>query len=83
MKNIIFSDVNFDYPNCGGIEITKGKKYYTLQHFSNFIGNYTCDIYHFKPINPAMLESGQEIADKWYNIGADCFKQIKRGFKVQ
>jgi hypothetical protein len=41
MKNIIIDTVNYDYPSCGGITVTKGRKHYTVEVSSNYQGNIT------------------------------------------
>jgi hypothetical protein len=37
----IYDSVNFDYPNCGGVEIKKARKYYHIYNHSNYTGNNT------------------------------------------
>jgi len=41
MKNIIVDAVDFDFPNCGGIIVSKGRKHYTVELVSNYQGNTT------------------------------------------
>jgi len=41
MRNVIYDSVNYDYPTCGGLVVTRGIKYDTLEICSNYQGNIT------------------------------------------
>jgi hypothetical protein len=36
---VIFNNVDFDFPQCGGYIISKGTKYLTIEKQSNYSGN--------------------------------------------
>ena len=88
MKNIIIDTVDYDYPSCGGITVSKGRKLYTVEISSNYQGNTTGAILTY-PINH--LSDIWEAAD-WEELAQEVLYDpqshplwtIKnRGYKVQ
>lgn len=74
-----YSNVNFEYPTCGGVEVKKGRKYWQVTVLSNYTGSYTNRV-HRLPI------TGTEAAEDVYVFFCNhpgSFELVKKGFIVQ
>ena len=74
-----YNNINYDYPTCGGVKVTKGRKYWTVTHESNYQGNHTGDTYK------CLISDGdtaKSIADDFARCPDD-FICVKRGILVQ
>ena len=89
MRNIIIDTVDYDYPSCGGITVSKGIKHYTVEVSSNYRGNTTGAKVQV-PITPARdtwdANDWQEVVEVILYEGTnriytDC-KILSRGHKV-
>jgi len=86
MKTI--DTVNYDYPSCGGITVSKGRKLYTAEISSNYQGNTTGAVLTY-PINEMSNDwdanDWAELVDEvLYDPQAHPAWKIKnRGHKVQ
>ena len=38
---LVFDNVNYEYPDCGGYKVYKGSKWWKAILYSNYCGNYT------------------------------------------
>jgi len=74
-----YSDVNFEYPACGGVEVKKGRKYWTVTTMSNYEGSYTNRV-HRLPITGT--ETAEDVYASFYDHRGG-FELVKKGFIVQ
>jgi hypothetical protein len=74
-----YNDVDFDYPSCGGVEVTRGRKWWTVKTYSNYTGNYTNGVYRIW-INDG--DTAESVASE-YRRCPDQFECVSRGFVVQ
>jgi hypothetical protein len=89
-RNEIINTVDFDYPSCGGIIITRGRKNYTCEQLSNYSGHNT-GARVIVPITPAREKWDEadwaEVIDEILYEGTDRIytdcKILSRGCKVR
>ena len=81
-----YSNVNYDYPSCGGVEVKKGRKYWSVTVLSNYAGNLTDQVFR-RPV--ADKETAKDIAREYTEyMSNNCpdgygFERVKKGDSVQ
>jgi hypothetical protein len=83
MKTEIVNTVDYDYPTCGGIIVTRGRTHYTITIESNYSGNRT-GVKYTMPVTPVRDEWTEEdwveVVETIDNYNA---RRISRGILVQ
>jgi len=87
---VILDTIDWNYPNCGGIIVSKGNKYFIVRIESNFTGNRTGLIFKY-PITDYSLvwdaNDWKEIANEIDFVNTKYNDKkiiiISKGYKVQ